>query len=92
MTIGTVAIEPVADPRSARQLARDTRKHEKMAQKRLTSKGATIAAIVDRLLLDDPDLRASRHVVPSARRHADVGVVDGLHRSGLLARELLARR
>ena len=46
MTIGSVVIEPVADPRTARQLARDTRKHEKMAQKRLTSKGATIAAIV----------------------------------------------
>jgi len=39
-------IEPVADPRSARQVARDTRKHEEMARRRLSSKGATIAAIV----------------------------------------------
>jgi len=39
-------IEPVADRRSARQVARDTRKHEEMARKRLSSKGATIAAIV----------------------------------------------
>ncbi|HWI31576.1 MAG TPA: carbohydrate ABC transporter permease [Microbacterium sp.] len=46
MTTSTVAIEPNLDPRSARQLARDTRKHEKLAAKRLTSKGATIAAII----------------------------------------------
>jgi alpha-glucoside transport system permease protein len=39
-------IEPVLDDRSARQVARDTRKHEKMARKRLTSRGATIGAIV----------------------------------------------
>jgi len=39
-------IEPVVDPRSARKVARDTRKHEEMARKRLSSKGATIAAIV----------------------------------------------
>ncbi|WP_438354062.1 carbohydrate ABC transporter permease [Microbacterium sp. CJ88] len=39
-------IEPVVDNRSARQVARDTRKHEAMARRRLTSKGATIAAIV----------------------------------------------
>ena len=38
-------IEPVVDRRSARQVARDTRKHEEMARKRLSSKGATIAAI-----------------------------------------------
>jgi alpha-glucoside transport system permease protein len=46
MTIGTQVIEPVVDSRSARQLARDTRRNEASAQKRLTSKGATIAAIV----------------------------------------------
>jgi len=39
-------IEPVVDRRSARQVARDTRKHEEMARKRLSSKGATIAALV----------------------------------------------
>jgi alpha-glucoside transport system permease protein len=39
-------IEPVVDNRSARQVARETRKHEATAHKRLTSKGATIAAIV----------------------------------------------
>lgn len=39
-------IEPVVDGRSARQVARDTRKHESMARKRLSSKGATIAAVV----------------------------------------------
>ena len=38
-------IEPVVDGRSARQVARDTRKNEEMARKRLSSKGATIAAI-----------------------------------------------
>jgi len=45
MTIGTVVIEPNLDNRTARQVARDTRKHEAMARRRLTSKGATIAAI-----------------------------------------------
>jgi alpha-glucoside transport system permease protein len=39
-------IEPVVDSRSARQVARDTAKHEKLARKRLTSRGATIAAVV----------------------------------------------
>ena len=38
-------IEPVLDGRSARQVARDTRKHEAMARKRLSSRGATIAAV-----------------------------------------------
>lgn len=46
MTTSTVVIEPTTDTRSARQVARDTRKHEAMARKRLTSKGATIAAVV----------------------------------------------
>jgi alpha-glucoside transport system permease protein len=46
MTISTEVDEPVVDSRSARQVARDTRRHEAMARKRLTSKGATIAAIV----------------------------------------------
>lgn len=46
MSTSTVVLEPVADTRTARQVARDTRKHEKTAQKRMTSKGATIAAIV----------------------------------------------
>lgn len=39
-------IEPTTEARTARQVARETRKHEKMAQRRLSSKGATIAAIV----------------------------------------------
>ncbi|MDQ1075980.1 alpha-glucoside transport system permease protein [Microbacterium sp. SORGH_AS 969] len=46
MTTSTVVLEPTSDGRSARQVARDTRKHEAMARKRLTSKGATIAAVV----------------------------------------------
>ncbi|WP_150958368.1 carbohydrate ABC transporter permease [Microbacterium testaceum] len=46
MTTSTVVLEPTTDTRTARQVARDTRKHEAMARKRLTSKGATIAAIV----------------------------------------------
>ena len=46
MTTSTVVLEPTSDTRTARQVARDTRKHEAMARKRLTSKGATIAAIV----------------------------------------------
>ncbi|MFS0794744.1 carbohydrate ABC transporter permease [Microbacterium sp. 1P10AE] len=45
MTTSTVVLEPTEDTRSARQVARDTRRHEAMARKRLTSKGATIAAI-----------------------------------------------
>ena len=45
MTTSTVVLEPTDDKRSARQVARDTRKHEAMARKRLTSKGATIAAV-----------------------------------------------
>ena len=47
-------IEPVLDSRTARQVARDTRKHEAMAQKRLTSKGATIAAIAIAILWTIP--------------------------------------
>ena len=46
MSTGVDIIEPRLDTRSARQVARDTRKHEAMARKRLTSKGATIAALV----------------------------------------------
>ena len=46
MSTGVDIIEPVTDTRSARQVSRDTRKHEAMARKRLTSKGATIAALV----------------------------------------------
>ncbi|KIC59911.1 carbohydrate ABC transporter permease [Microbacterium hominis] len=46
MSTGVDVIEPVTDTRSARQVSRDTRKHEAMARKRLTSKGATIAALV----------------------------------------------
>jgi len=38
-------IEPVLHNRTARQVERDTRKHEAMARRRLTSKGATIAAV-----------------------------------------------
>ncbi|WP_345800056.1 carbohydrate ABC transporter permease [Microbacterium sp. AZCO] len=38
-------IEPVVDGRSARKVARDTRKYEEMARRRLSSKGATIAAL-----------------------------------------------
>jgi alpha-glucoside transport system permease protein len=39
MSTGVDIIEPVTDTRSARQVSRDTRKHEAMARKRLTSKG-----------------------------------------------------
>lgn len=46
MTVGVEVIEPVPNAPTARQVARETRKHEKLAQKRLSSKGATIAAIV----------------------------------------------
>ncbi|KQM60785.1 MULTISPECIES: carbohydrate ABC transporter permease [unclassified Agreia] len=38
--------DTLVDNRSKRQVARATQKSEKMAQKRLTSKGATIAAII----------------------------------------------
>jgi len=46
MSTGVDIIEPRLDGRTARQVARETRKHEAMARKRLTSKGATIAAII----------------------------------------------
>ncbi|WP_353113821.1 carbohydrate ABC transporter permease [Microbacterium sp.] len=36
----------VTDNRTARQVERDTRRHEKTAQKRLTSRGATLAAAI----------------------------------------------
>lgn len=39
-------VVPQLDTRTAKQLARDTAKHEKNAQKRLTSRGATIAAVI----------------------------------------------
>jgi ABC-type Fe3+ transport system permease subunit len=45
MTTSTVVLEPTTDTRSARQVARDTRRNEAQARKRLTSKGATIAAV-----------------------------------------------
>ena len=38
--------DTLVDTRTKRQVARQTQKSEKMAQKRLTSKGATIAAII----------------------------------------------
>jgi alpha-glucoside transport system permease protein len=47
-------IEPLRDTRTAREVARETRKHEKNAQKRLTSKGATIAAIIIAVLWTIP--------------------------------------
>lgn len=46
MSTGVDIIEPIADTRTARQVARDTRKHEATARKRLTSRGATIAALI----------------------------------------------
>ncbi len=46
MSTSVDIVEPLPDKRLAREVARDTRRHEKSAQKRLTSKGATIAAIV----------------------------------------------
>lgn len=36
----------VTESRTARQIARDTRRHENAAHKKLTSKGATIAAVI----------------------------------------------
>lgn len=39
MSTGVDIIEPVADTRTATQVARATRKHEAMARKRLTSRG-----------------------------------------------------
>jgi len=45
MSTSVDVIEPIVDTRTARQLARDTRRHEKSARNRMTSKGATIAAI-----------------------------------------------
>ena len=51
MSTGVDIIEPIADTRTARQVARDTRKHEAMARKRLTSRGATIAALIIAIFL-----------------------------------------
>ena len=73
-------IEPVIDPRSARQVARDTRKHEEMARRRLSSKGATIAAIVIAFFWTIPTFGLFVTSFRPAERHADDGVVDGLHR------------
>lgn len=43
----TTAVEPTpVDTRTARQVARDTKKYEAIAQKKLRSKGATIVAVV----------------------------------------------
>lgn len=45
MSTGVDIVEPLPDKRLAREVARDTRRHEKTAQRRLTSRGATIAAV-----------------------------------------------
>lgn len=45
MSTGVDIIEPLPDKRFEREAARETRRHEKNAQKRLTSRGATIAAV-----------------------------------------------
>ncbi|MFS0866661.1 carbohydrate ABC transporter permease [Microbacterium sp. 179-B 1A2 NHS] len=54
MSVGV--IEPIPETRNSRQVARDTRKHEKMAQKRLTSRGATIAALAIAVVWTIPTL------------------------------------
>ena len=41
---------PAIDPRSKRQVARETARNEKQAQRRLTSKGATLVAILIAIL------------------------------------------
>ncbi|MBN9157358.1 MULTISPECIES: carbohydrate ABC transporter permease [unclassified Microbacterium] len=46
----------VTDNRSARQVARDTRRNEATAQKRLTSRGATIAAVIIAIFWTIPTL------------------------------------
>lgn len=56
MSTGVDIIEPITDTRTARQVSRDTRKHEAMARKRLTSKGATIAALVIAIFWTIPTL------------------------------------
>jgi alpha-glucoside transport system permease protein len=79
MSTGVDIIEPIADTRTARQVARDTRKHEAMARKRLTSRGDDRGAD-HRDLLDDPHVRPVRHVVPPRRGRAEHRLVDGVHR------------
>ena len=44
--MATIETAPVLEPRTVRQITRQAKKSESDAQKRLTSKGATIAAIV----------------------------------------------
>ncbi|WP_336631471.1 MULTISPECIES: carbohydrate ABC transporter permease [unclassified Microbacterium] len=56
MSTGVDIIEPITDTRTARQVSRDTRKHEAMARKRLTSKGATIAALIIAIFWTIPTL------------------------------------
>ncbi|SFR45338.1 carbohydrate ABC transporter permease [Microbacterium azadirachtae] len=46
----------VTDNRSKRQVERDTRRHEATAQKRLTSRGATIAAVIIAIFWTIPTL------------------------------------
>ena len=46
----------VTDNRTARQVARDTRRNEATAQKRLTSRGATIAAVIIAIFWTIPTL------------------------------------
>ena len=46
----------VTDNRTKRQVERDTRRHEASAQKRLTSKGATIAAVIIAIFWTIPTL------------------------------------
>ena len=53
MTAVTTPV-PAIDPRSKREVARQTAKNEKSAQKRLTSRGATLVAILIAILWTIP--------------------------------------
>ena len=81
-------IEPVADPRTRSPARPRHPQAREVGAEAAHLQGCDDRGDRHRLLLDDPDVRASRHFVPTARRHPDLGVVDRLHGSGLLAREL----
>ena len=90
--MAVIDADPRFDTKAARSLARAARKSQDDAQKRLTSRGATIAAIIIAIIWTLPDLRAPGHLVPPRRRLGDDRMVDRVRQAGVHARRTTSTR